>query len=1039
METTELINVRYKVKDSLSKFITEYRIQREGLKLASEQTMRSWIDNFLAIFNWNCKDINQVQQEKMVTKEERVRLRSIGSSHTKPDYTLKNGKVRLNFLDAKDLQDNLKDSKEIAFQARSYGWSAGLMCSIVTNIEELVFYSCLKEPSETDIADRDRKYYNYENYLDNFDEIFDLLYRENVITGKQVKVLNESITLRKTEMIDLDQSFANLLSEFRGNLAEYIYRLNPEIKESTKINTLVQSIVNKILFIRICEGRGLEEEHSLLDLLKVDFWQSFIGRTSTKYETDYDGPIFGDLALLNQITLNNNAFTGFIKKLYEPSPYKFDVIPVELFAEMYERFLSTEIIIENGTIKQVQKSFYVKQQGAISTPKYMVDFLLEQTFSGLNHIKSVEELLNLKILEPACGSGTFLLGILESLEKRAIELFLEDSVEVEHLNLFVNIDGVIYPTVELRRELILNCLYAIDMDYQAVEVAKMSMALKLIDNHSLPNYNSELGLNRSYLLNNIGKNIIHGNTLVGFDILESFNDLSEKVELLKIIVPLDIQDEFSDVFNRNETGRNGFDYIVGNPPYVETKMYIDGLPYCREYFKLVYNMDDEKADMSIYFIEKCLKLLNTEGKLSFLCQRRFFKTNYGEKTRAFMSNNNCIETIVEFDASDIFKGRTTYIALLVVNKNSNNQQFFKYAKLEDDSLNLRHKLSVIKEEEELYSLKAVEILGENTWNFLDNGKLQALIETLTGKFSSLDSLRQSGLCDIHGGIQVLRNNVYYINDPIIRGNVVYGKNRRRDKGAITDVKVEKDICRPIIANRGLKKFQEIKPTYYAIVPYTIEDTRPITFDELENDFPLCAEYLLSQEEYIRNNNKEILEGNKWILFTRTTNLQLFSGKKILFPMTAKEIVASYTPHPVYPDNANMWGLNFKNEDDEFHLAITALMNSKLFSVLAIYYSNPQANGYRKMNKQFVLPVVIPYLKMNNNRNIIKKLMGYSKSIQKNQTDLDSSSVAGEIRAISKILNKNYVELNNYVYDLYELNSYEKSLIEECYEDYMDIK
>jgi len=156
-------------KELLKVFIEEYENHKDSLKDASEQTMRTWIDRFLSIFDWNCQDINQVQQEKMVSREERERLKQIGSTHSKPDYTLKNGRVRVNFLDAKDLQDNLKESQEIAFQARSYGWSAGMECSIVTNIEELVFYGCSKEPRPDDFVDAERLYFKFDEYLENFD------------------------------------------------------------------------------------------------------------------------------------------------------------------------------------------------------------------------------------------------------------------------------------------------------------------------------------------------------------------------------------------------------------------------------------------------------------------------------------------------------------------------------------------------------------------------------------------------------------------------------------------------------------------------------------------------------------------------------------------------------------------------------------------------------------------------------------------------------------------------------------------------------
>lgn len=1034
VETNIGESIKESVKENLQKFLIKYNANRDSLKEASEQTMRSWIDEFLSIFDWDCQNLHQVHQEKAVSKEEREKLKSIGSSHTTPDYTLKNGSVRINFLDAKDLQDNLKDDGAIAFQARSYGWSAGLECTVVTNIEELAFYSCLKQPNEQDNPNLDRIYFKFDQYIENFDEIFKLLYRPNVISGLQAEMLNSGISNRKDNMVELDQSFANLLSNFRLALAGQILKHKKDLNSGNELNHIVQSIINKIMFVRFCEGRGLEEENLLLKLTEDNFWNSF-KQTLTRYEINYDGPMFCDLKDLEDLLLEDEVFLPFIKQLYYPSPYKFDVIPIELLAEVYEKFLSQEIIIEHGAIKHRQKEFYVKQQGAISTPKFMVDFLLERVFNGFKHVNTLDDLFKVKILDPACGSGTFLLGILEALETKAVELFMAGQVNIKQYELFVKLDNVIYPTVELRRQLILNCIYAIDMDIQAVEVAKMSLALRLIDNFSRPDYNEELGLCRDLLLNQIGKNIIHGNTLVGFDILEDFENIGSELEVLKTLVPLNVTEDFSEVFGRETTDKSGFDYIVGNPPYVETKSYIDGLPYCRDYFKIHYDMDDQKADMSIYFIEKCIKMLNSHGKLAFLCQRRFFKTEYGAKTRRYLSKNNAIETIVEFEASDIFKGRTTYVAMLVISKQSTLTEEFNYARIIGNCLVLKNTIADLKDQK--FMLKDTNILTQNTWNFTDNNDLQQLVGKLTKEFSSLDSLEQMGICGIHGGIQVLRNDVYYINEATRQASLISGINRRQDSDpGFRNVTVEEAVCRPIVANKNFKKFQTIQPTYYAIVPYTLDGTEPINFDDMQEEFPLCADYLLRHKQYISENNKEMEEGNNWNLFTRTTNLKQFNIKKILFPMTNKEIVAAYAPEPVYPDNANMWGLTFKDEDDDFHLAITALLNSKLFSVLAIYFSNPQANGYRKMNKQFVNQVPIPYDKIKEDSSIIQTLAGHAKTLNKLQNELDKAGIEGEERILTALIQKNTGHLNRFVYDLYELGAFERAVIEDSYDVYM---
>lgn len=1017
------MELKAKVKENLRAFLKEYNKYQDNLIDESEQTMRSWIDEFLLIFGWDCKNPLQVRQEKMINKEEKNKLKQLDSKHTKPDYTLKNGKVRLNFLDAKDLNDNIKTSKEIAFQARSYGWSAGMCCSIVTNIKEIAFYSCFTTPYKGESADRGRIYLKVDEYLDNFDLLYNLLYRDNVVNKVQENIFSEKI--KNTPKVDLDSNFAEFLSVIREKLAENIYINNKKlVKDNETLNNIVQTIINRIIFIRICEGRELEEENMLLNMTKKDFWDSFKKKSRNDYQEYYDGPIFKKFDLLDQIKIDKGIFDDFIINLYDLSPYRFDVIPVELMASMYEKFLSKEIDITSGGIRIRNKDFYVKQQGAISTPKFVVEFVLKETFKSFSKVRSLRELLNIKILEPACGSGTFIIEILEQLEDKAIELYMNDLILDEEKDLFIEIEGHIFTTVELRRLLIKECIYAIDMDYQAIEVAKISLALKLIENYQFPAYNEAFGLCGKLLLKEIGDNIIHGNTLVEMDIIEQNKDINTKA--LEMLVPLDLRSYKNSVFDK----KGGFDFIVGNPPYVETKNYIDTLPYCRKYFNDNYKFDDNKADMSIYFIEKCLSLLNSEGKLGFICQKRFFKTEYGKNTRDFIVDNGMMEKIVEFDSNRIFKDRITYVALMIFNKYKNKE--FEYLRIKDEIENLENKLNNINEKD--YLIKLIDDLKGTTWNFTDEVKLQNLIKKLSNKYPTLDSLIKSKVCDIHGGIQVLRNDVYYIDDFKINEElgIISGKNRRKEKSK-KDVNIELDICRPIIANKRLVKFQELTPKYYAIVPYSVDGTKPIDFKELSVKYPKCAKYLNNQKEYIISKNKEVHEGDKWNLFTRRTNINKYIEKKIMFPMTAKEVIASFICRPCYPDNSNMWYLKINNENDNFYRAITAILNSKLFSVMTIYYSNPQSGNHKKMNKQFIKQSVIPYNKIKSNKSIVNKLSNLTIELE-NLVNAKNLTTEGARRINKQLLDSKFNELNIVVNEVYELTLEEQEVVNEMYEE-----
>ncbi|WP_394869696.1 Eco57I restriction-modification methylase domain-containing protein [Clostridioides difficile] len=1022
-----------KKKHKLEEFINNFNNTKEELKNSSEQTMRTWIDEFLLIFDWDCKNPIQVAQEKGLNQAEKSRLLEIDSNHSIPDYTLKNGSVRLNFLDAKDLNDNIKEDKKIAFQLRSYGWSASMRWSIVTNIEEIAFYCCINKPNKNDNPELSRVYFKIDDYLDNFEVLYSILGRNEIVGGIQDSKLTEMVKLNIDNKKTVDDHFTDIMCDFREKLAKNIYKNNPNI-DIKYLNQYVQNIINRILFIRICEARGIEDAGTILNLRDNSFWDKFVDLCKDKYEEMYDGPLFTGIRSEVRINIDDNAFTEFIENLYDPSPYRFNVIPTQLLASMYERFLTFEICLQNNKITQIKKDFYTKQQGAVSTPEYMVKFVLNNLLNKLNDINSISQLLEIKILEPACGSGTFLIAILDYLVDKVIQLYRNGLVTEQEKSMFV-VDGeIILPKVELKRSIINNCIYAVDMDYNAVDVAKMSLALKMIENYELPLFNKDLGLiNPKLLLNSIGKNIIHGNTLIKEDIEEYFEDIKE--ENLFEIIPLNIEDKFDRIFKI----KGGFDYIIGNPPYVETKNYIDTIPYCREYFRKKYTVDENKADMCIFFIERCHDLLNNNGKIAFICQRRFFKTNYGKKTREFIVNNANVDEIIEFTSTKIFKGRTTYIALLQLSKNIKDSSQFKYAKVFENGKSLEMKL--MNEGKINVEQVSTERLREDKWNLGSCKELEELIVKLKNKFETIDSLVKKDICDINGGIQVLRKDVYSIINTTLNNktDIIEGYNKRKkdSKSAKKQtITIEKEACRPIIANESLYKFKPVKPTYYAIVPYD-NNYNKIKFSEFERVYPLCASYLKSQKEYIRENNSQMNDLDEWHTFTRETGLKIFNNKKILFPMTALEIVASYSQGGIYPDNSNMWGMTFENEEDKFHLAMTSVMNSKLITIIARHYSNPQDNGYRKFNKQFILPIPMPYNKMKLNSTVVETLANIALNILNINESLESINFNSNNGNFDRLENKRIKEfdkLNSNVYELFELNRNEIEVVEALYEN-----
>lgn len=174
-------------KQALTALINRYyneTLRNQRQENISEETIRAWINEFLSVFGWDVQDTHQVMQEKVLRGEARERLNTIHSRHRKPDYTLVNHGIIKSFLDAKDLDVNIFDSCETAFQIRSYGWSAQVPCAFVTNFEQFVIYDTRFVPNVDQTADFGTIKITVDEYIEKFDLLYDHLCKEKIYANR---------------------------------------------------------------------------------------------------------------------------------------------------------------------------------------------------------------------------------------------------------------------------------------------------------------------------------------------------------------------------------------------------------------------------------------------------------------------------------------------------------------------------------------------------------------------------------------------------------------------------------------------------------------------------------------------------------------------------------------------------------------------------------------------------------------------------------------------------------------------------------------
>ena len=977
----------------------------------SEETVRSWINDFLGVFGWDVRNVSQVWQEAVLDERSRRRLADIDSTHKRPDYTLLNGTQIKTFLDAKSLSVDVFSDRSAAFQIRSYGWSAQVPCAVVSNFAQTAIYDTRSVPDVKQDASSGVIQIGIDEYLDKFDILYGHLWRGNVVADGLRKIY--STTPGDGERT-LDAQFMRILSGFRARLAEEVWKKNARmIADDESLNYYVQVIMDRIIFIRVCEAKGIERSERLREFQRTEggFWKTFRESCYMEFHRHYDGAMFERDAKFTQIELDDGFFAEFLDQLYYPSPYRFDVIPIMMLAKIYEEFLGKRLVVRRGRVVEEVKGEYLKTNGAVPTPEYLVRLVCRRTF-GNERVLSAKRLFDTKILDPCCGSGVFLVACYDYLEEQFVDLLKkDDGLQRQYEDFyFVDEDGNWLLTIPGRRLLIVKCLFGIDVDEAAVEVTKMSLALKMLDGNCVTVWDS-LGADGERILRDIAGNVKLGNTLVPL----SANLTDRKKNALKAFDP---GLAFPTVFRGEGTG---FSHIVCNPPYVETKYFKDAQPELHRYLSRSYKAYEGKADLAVLFIERCMRLLAEDGRAGFIVQRRWFRTEYGRGIRQLINTGRQLETMVEFDATDLFPGRITYVAIMTLTRKANTQ--VSYCRVGGDGDDVRALLADLPRADAVcdgITRTLGHPSGDAPWNF-DAGGLGGLYQRLLDRHGSLGGF--PGL-SIKDGIQALWKKAYHFRDVVFSGKEACGTN-----GFGRRIRIEKDLLRGVVYNREFYPFKAVTPDAWCLFPYRGASADAIAYSDLKDGYPLAFAYLESMRETIRR-NVECRDGERWHTFTREHNHGLYHADKIIVPMTARDTVATYVSgeNGLYMDNANVWFLSIPGGSMELMKAVALIVNSTVFSVLAKSRANPQSGGYYKFNKQFLMPVPFPSAALFGNPSVQSRFAVLSDRIGNLQRDfIVCRPVHRDL--VAQRLERAWREADKAVEDLYGLDAAERTEIE----------
>jgi N-6 DNA Methylase len=454
------------------------------------QLRQEFIDPMFKALGWDMENISgYAEAYKDVIHEDAIK---IGGATKAPDYCFRIGGTRKFFLEAKKPSVDIKTDAHPAFQLRRYAWSAKLPLSVLTDFEEFAAYDCRVKPALSDNAATARVLYlGFREYISRWDEIEKIFSRDAILKGSFDKFAESTKAKRGTA--EVDDAFLDEIEKWRADLAANLALRNPALSQRD-LNFAVQRTIDRIVFLRICEDRRIEVYGRLMALLNGEHTYARLQRLFREADERYNSGLFHFQKekdrveppddLTPGLEIDDAVLKKIIRRLYYPeSPYEFSVLPADILGQVYEQFLGKVIRLTEGHRAKVEDKPEVKKAGGVYyTPTYIVDYIVKHTVGKLLENKTPKQAAKLRILDPACGSGSFLIGAYQYL----LDWHRDWYADHDPKKWAAGKDPAIYQgpggewklTTAERKRILLQNIFGVDIDAQAVETTKLFPALE---------------------------------------------------------------------------------------------------------------------------------------------------------------------------------------------------------------------------------------------------------------------------------------------------------------------------------------------------------------------------------------------------------------------------------------------------------------------------------------------------------------------------------------------------------------------------------
>lgn len=844
----------------MENLVTRYEQSRHEYvnrnSLYSETDIREdFINPFFELLGWDVRnERNLSRQFREVVRETRV---AVDEQTKRPDYEFRLGPERKFYVEAKKPNVDIINLPAPAFQTRRYGWSGNLQISVLTNFEYLLIYDTTTPPSLEHSAAHGRLYrFHYTEYVDRLPEISRLISREAVYSGQFDAHFSTQTENRLEEAID--RFFLQRLNQWRLRLAQDIAAENTAITQQT-INELVERFILRVLFLRMCEDRGIQTYQQLQQIAASNNWDAFVSLLSAAehrfdsglFDTRHD-PLFATDR--QRIRLSSATIAEIVDSLYFPAaPYTFAVFEPEFLGQVYDYFLHERIDLADSAA-WLQAKPENEGRDIVPTPQPLIQRIVADTLTPLFQGATFDEILGKKLIDPACGSGGFLVAAFAHLIEAAISALLA-----------VDDRAAIYRTTQgwqltfVQKRALLGCIYGVDRDYSAVEVARFSLLVKLLEDEtpqSLPSGNS--------ILPSLDNNIVYGDSLVD-ERIYAYDDNPTLVG-----IPL--------TWGKDVPAQ--YDAVIGNPPYLKTEDVKNLEPAEYAFYKRRghYITAYKQFDKYYLFLERIVRqLLQPDGVCGLVVSRKFTHIESGKKIRELLAGETHLTRLVDFGNVQMFAGRTTYSCLLYFSR-LRSPDLEKLPLVYERINTPQDWLRQYKPNAAAMQLPRHYVSGENTWVLPGTPAELALLQAM-----SVDTTLLGDVADVFNGIQTSRNSVYVITDWVDGGPYAISFTQQ---GRVWSI--ERAILKPFYEGSlaELRSFHPLPETALIIFPYEVAvadghyTAALIPPRIMQTQYPLAYAWLTHNQETLaqRDISPRSFPDDAWYRYGRQQALAVFAER-----------------------------------------------------------------------------------------------------------------------------------------------------------------